>query len=42
MNIIKQRSGLLVIHLDGEGIDAVIANVYAPNLKAEKNFYFFI
>ena len=40
MNIIKQRSRLLVIHLKGEGIDVVIANVYAPNLKAEKIFFF--
>ena len=36
VNIIKQRSRLLVIHLKGEGIDVVIAKVYAPNLKAEK------
>ena len=27
-----------MIHLNGEGLDAVIANVYAPNLKAEKIF----
>ena len=42
MNIIKQRSRLLVIHLKGEGIDVVIANVYAPNLTAEKMLLFFI
>ncbi len=40
MNIIKQRSRLLVIHLKGEGIDVVIADVYAPNLKAEKKTSF--
>ena len=40
VNIIKQRSRLLVIHLKGEGIDVVIANVYAPNLKAEKKIFF--
>ena len=40
MNIIKQRSRLLVIHLKGEGIDVVIADVYAPNLKAEKKIFF--
>ena len=36
VNIIKQRSRLLVIHLKGEGVDVVIANVYAPNLTAEE------
>ena len=41
MNIIKQRSRLLVIHLKGEGID-VIANVYAPNVKAEKRIFFYL
>ena len=40
VNIIKQRSRLLVIHLKGEGIDVVIANVYAPNLTAEKMLFF--
>ena len=40
VNIIKQRSRLLVIHLKGEGIDVVIANVYAPNIKAEKKIFF--
>ena len=40
MNIIKQRSRLLVIHPKGEGIDVVIANVYTLNLKAEKNIFF--
>ena len=40
MNIIKQRSRLLVVHLKGEGIDVVIANVYAPNLKTEKKIFF--
>ena len=40
VNIIKQRSRLLVIHIKGEGIDVVIANVYAPNLKAEKKICF--
>ena len=27
------------MHLKGEGIDVVIANVYAPNLKAEKKIF---
>ena len=40
MNIIKQHSRLLVSHLKGEGLD-VIANVYAPNLTAEKKDFFF-
>ena len=40
MNIIKQRSRLLVIHLKGEGIDVMIANVYTTNLKAEKKIFF--
>ena len=40
VNIIKQCSRLLVIHLKGEGIDVMIAKVYAPNLKAEKKIFF--
>ena len=39
VNIIKQCSRLLVMHLKGEGIDVVIASVYAPNLKAEKKIF---
>ena len=42
MNIIKQRSRILVIHLTGEGIDVVIPNVYAPNFKAEKKIFFYL
>ena len=42
VNIIKQRSRHLVMHLKGEGIDVVIANVYAPKLKAEKHTQYFL
>ena len=40
MNIIKQRSRILVIHLTGEGIDVVIANEYAPTLKLRRKIFF--
>ena len=42
VNIIKQRSRLLIIHRKGEGIDVVIANVHVPNRKAEKKVFFYL